>query len=47
MLGSSAEKLTCRRGVNDQNTNNTMAKKPTKAKQQKTKAKKSASKKKK
>ena len=49
MLGSSAGKLTCRGGVNDQNTSNIMANKSAKSKQQKSKkpaAKKSASKKK-
>ena len=51
MLGSSAEKLTCRRGVNDQNSSEIMANKSAKAKPQKSKvtkpaAKKSASKKK-
>jgi hypothetical protein len=50
MLGSSAGKLTCRRGVNDQNTSNIMAKKSTKSKKSKTKSvkrvKKSAGKKK-
>ena len=45
MLGSSAGKLTCRRGVNDQNPSNIMAKKPAKAKEQKTTAKKPAAKK--
>jgi hypothetical protein len=39
MLGSSAGKLTCRRGVNSQNTRNIMAKKPTKSKQKKSKTK--------
>jgi len=49
MLGSSAGKLICRRGVNDQNTSNIMANKSAKSKQQKSKkpaAKKSAGKKK-
>ena len=45
MLGSSAGKLICRGGVNDQNTSNTMAKKSAKSKQQKSKAKKPAAKK--
>ena len=45
MLGSSAGKLTCRRGVNDQNTSNIMANKSAKSKPQKSKAKKPAAKK--
>jgi len=45
MLGSSAGKLICRRGVNDQNTSSTMANKSAKSKQQKSKAKKPAAKK--
>jgi hypothetical protein len=45
MLGSSAGKLTCRRGVNDQNTSNIMANKSAKSKQQKSTAKKPAAKK--
>jgi hypothetical protein len=45
MLGSSAGKLTCRRGVNNQNTSNIMAKKSAKSKQQKSKAKKPVAKK--
>ena len=43
MLGSSAGKLTCRRGVNTENTNSNMAKKSKKAKKP---AKKTARKKK-
>ena len=45
MLDCSAGKLTCRSGVNDQNTSNIMANKSAKSKQQKSKAKKSAAKK--
>jgi hypothetical protein len=45
MLGASAGKLTCRRGVNDQNTSNIMANKSAKSKQQKSKSKKPAAKK--
>jgi hypothetical protein len=45
MLGCSAGKLTCRRGVNDQNTRIIMANKSAKSKQQKSKAKKPAAKK--
>jgi hypothetical protein len=45
MLGSSAGKLTCRRGVKDQNTSNIMAKKAAKSKQKKSTAKKPAAKK--
>jgi len=45
MLYASAGKLTCRRGVNDQNTSNIMANKSAKSKQQKSKAKKPAAKK--
>jgi hypothetical protein len=45
MLGSSAGKLTCRRGVNDQNTSNIMANKSDKSKPQKPTAKKPAAKK--
>ena len=39
MLGSSAGKLTCRRGVNTHKISNIMAKKPTKSKQKKSKTK--------
>jgi hypothetical protein len=45
MLGSSAGKLTYRRGVNHQNSSNTMANKAAKSKQQKPEVKKPAAKK--
>ena len=45
MIGSSAGKLICRRGVNDQNYSKPMAKKSVKSKQTKSKAKKPAAKK--
>jgi hypothetical protein len=45
MIGSSAEKITCRRRVNDHKNRNIMANKTAKSKQQKSKAKKPAAKK--